>query len=261
MMSEGGASGPVRRERLVPEHAARRARALVRAAGARVPATADGRSASGGRSLSEREGKAILALYGIRTPREILAGSSEDAVVAAAQIGYPVTLKAESPYLIHTSETGTIIPDVSDEQTLRSRFKRALTNAWTWSPADSVVGVLIQEPAPSGTEVIVGVMRDPRERPVVVCALPASPGDTSKDVQMLEPPFDDEEARQALARLRGVARLEGADTDALVDVLLRFSDLALDLGDLVQEIGVNPLIVAGAGRGACAVDCLIVVGE
>jgi acetate---CoA ligase (ADP-forming) len=253
-MSDGGAAPAGRRDRLVPEHAARRARALVRAASERRPGAA-------GRGLTEREGKAILALYGVRTPREILAGSSEDAVLAAAQIGYPVTLTAQSPYLIHTSETGTVIPDVPDEQTLRSRFKRALTNAWTWSPADSVSGVMIQETVPCGTEVIVGVMRDPRERPVVVCELGGEPGDAPKDVQMLEPPFDGDEARQALRRLRGYARLEGADTDALVDVLLRFSELALDLGDLVQEIGVNPLIVAEAGRGACAVDCLVVAGE
>ncbi|MFN8634950.1 MAG: acetate--CoA ligase family protein [Chloroflexota bacterium] len=256
MMSDSGRPGAVRRERLVPEHAARRARGLIRAATSRGQAS--------GRGLSEREGKAILALYGIRTPRELLAGSSEDAVLAAEQIGYPVTLKAESPYLIHTSETGTIIPDVADVTMLRSRFKRALTNAWSWSPADSVVGVLIQETVPSGTNAIVGVMRDPREQPVVVCELPgeaAEGGQTAKDVQLLEPPFDAAEAHRALSQLHGYPRLAGADTDALVDVLLRFSELALDLGDLVHEIGVNPLIVAGPGRGACAVDCLVVVGE
>src|SRR6185295_18632963 len=78
--------------RLVPESVGRKARALVRAAG--------------GRSLTERESKAILALYGIRTTREILAGDSEHAVAAAAEIGYPVALNAESPLLLHKTEAG-----------------------------------------------------------------------------------------------------------------------------------------------------------
>jgi len=77
-------------------------------------------------------------------------------------------------------------------------------------------------------------------------------------------PLTEREARSALARLRGYPILQGrrgakpADLDALVDVLLRFSELCHDLRDDVREIDINPLIVAEAGGGACAVDCLIV---
>jgi len=227
--------------RLVPESAGRRARALVRAVG--------------GRALTEREGKIILALYGIRTTREILAADSEHAVAAAEQIGYPVALKAESPLLLHKSEAGAVILNVPDETTLRSRFKRVLTNAWSASPSDAVSGVLVQEMIAPGTEVIIGMTRDPQFGPIIACGLGGIFVETLKDVQLLVPPISEAEAREALTRLRGSALF---DHTAIVDVLLRFSELCLDLGDLVQEIDVNPLIVAEAGQGACAVDCLIV---
>jgi acetyltransferase len=238
------------RERLVPEVVGERARALVRAAG--------------GRGLTEREGKAVLALYGIRATREMLATSTEEALAAAEQIGYPVALKAESPLLLHKTDVGAMLLNVGDADQLKRSFKRVLTNAWAAVPADTVNGVLVQEMIPSGTEVIVGMSRDAQFGPIVACGLGGIFVETLKDVQLLVPPIADSEAREALTRLRGYPILRGtrgagpADVDALVDVLLRFSELCLDLGDLVQEIDVNPLIVGGAGRGACAADCLIV---
>jgi acetyltransferase len=238
------------RPRVAPKSIGGQARALVRAAG--------------GRTLTERESKAVLALYGIRTTREILAADSEHAVVAAAEIGYPVALKAESPDLLHKSDAGAMMLNVPDETTLRRSFKRVLTNAWSAVPAFSVNGVLVQEMIASGTEMIVGMSRDAQFGPVVACGLGGTFVETLKDVQLLLPPLWEAEIRQALSRLRGYPVLQGvrgagpADLDALVDVLLRFSELCQDLEDIVQEIDVNPLIVAGAGGGACAVDCLIV---
>jgi acyl-CoA synthetase (NDP forming) len=231
-------------ERITPAEVAEQARAMVQAVGRRA--------------MTEREGKVILALYGIRTTREILAADSEHAVAAAEQIGYPVALKAESPLLLHKHDAGAVILNVTDETMLRSRFKRALTNAWSAVPSDSVTGVLVQEMVPPGTEVIVGMSRDPQFGPIVACGLGGVFVETLKDVQLLVPPISEADARRALDRLHGSQLF---DHDAIVDVLLRFSELCLDVGDLVQEIDVNPLIVAEAGQGACAVDCLIVPNE
>jgi acetate---CoA ligase (ADP-forming) len=105
--------------------------------------------------LTGRESKAVLSLYGIRTPREILAPSFEDAVVAANEIGYPVVLKAEAPDLVRKTEAGAIMLDVADEATLRRCFKRVLTNAWGAVPAFSVSGVLVQERINGNAEIAV----------------------------------------------------------------------------------------------------------
>ena len=238
------------RPRLTPESVGDRARMLVRAAG--------------GRTLTERESKVILALYGIRITREILAPNFEDAVEAAQKIGYPVAVKAESPELLHRSDAGAVMLNIADEAGLKRGFKRALANAWATVPWDSIHGILVQEMIAPGTEVIIGMSNDAQYGPVIACGLGGIFVETLKDVQLMLLPLTEREARSALARLRGYPILQGrrgakpADLDALVDVLLRFSELCHDLRDDVREIDINPLIVAEAGGGACAVDCLIV---
>lgn len=236
--------------RLTPPDAAERARALVRA--------------SGGRPLTEREGKAVLALYGIPTSRERLATTADDAVAAAGAIGYPVALKVESPDLLHKTEAGALLLDVRDDGAVREGFARVLAGARRAAPAAELRGVLVQAMAAPGAEVIVGMTRDPQFGPVVACGLGGIWVETLGDVQLLLPPIAEAEARAALGRLRGAPLLRGArgraaaDVDALVDTLRRFGQLCLDLGDLVREIDVNPLILGAPGQGVCAVDCLIV---
>lgn len=245
-------AGSARRRR-VPETVAAEARALVRTAG--------------GRSLTEREAKAVLALYGIPTTRERLAATVDEALRAAEALGYPVALKVESPDIAHKTETGALVLDVRDAGALREGFGHVLARARRAAPRAIIRGVLVQEMVGPGQEVIVGMTRDPQFGPVLACGLGGIFVEALDDVQLLLPPLSEAEARAALARLRGYALLQGArgaaaaDLPALVDVLLRFAELAIDLGDVVREIDVNPLILLPPGRGACAVDCLIVPVE
>ena len=211
--------------RHAPESVGRQARMLVRAAG--------------GRSLTERESKAILALYGIRTTREILAPNFERAVEAAQKIGYPVAVKAESTALVHKSDAGAVMLDIADEVALKRGFKRTLAAAWATVPWDSINGVLVQEMIAPGTEVIVGMTNDPRRGPVIACTFDAAVLELPNDMRLLKLPAS-------------------ADLDALADVLSRFSELCQDLRDEVREISISPLIVAESGDGACVVDCVIV---
>jgi succinyl-CoA synthetase beta subunit len=80
-----------------------------------------------------------------------------------------------------------------------------------------------------------------------------------RDVQLLLPPVSGADARAALSRLQGAALLERADIEAVIDVLVRFSELCLDLDDVFTEIDLNPLIVRSTGQGAVAVDSLFVL--
>jgi acetate---CoA ligase (ADP-forming) len=87
-----------------------------------------------------------------------------------------------------------------------------------------------------------------------------------EDVQLGVPPIDDRAAEQMLMRLRGRKILDGsgargagpADRHELVRIMQRFSQLCVDLADVVDEIDINPLVLFGEGQGACVVDCLIV---
>jgi acetyltransferase len=241
------------RERLAPPGAAEHARARLRAAGPRL--------------LTERESKEVLALYGIRTTREHLATTPAEAIAAADRLGYPVALKVESPDLLHKTDAGALLLDVPDAAAVARGFEHVLANARRAAPAADLRGVLVQEMVPPGVEILLGMTRDPQFGPVIACGLGGIFVEVLEDVQLLLPPLSAEEARRSLERLRGYPILAGArgapaaDLSALTNTLLRFAELCQDLGDLVREIDVNPLIVLEAGRGVKAVDCIIVSGE
>jgi acetate---CoA ligase (ADP-forming) len=236
--------------RVVPQEVGERARALVRAAGARA--------------LTERQGKEILALYGIRATRERLATNVEEALQAAREIGYPLVLKVESADILHKTDVGAVLLDVRDPKTLVEGFERVVANARQAVPAATISGVLVQEMVERGVEMILGMTRDPQFGPVIACGLGGVFVETLEDVQLLLPPVSEADATAAIQRLRGHRILRGVrgqpprDIPALVNLLRRFSNLCDDLGDSVREIDVNPLVVFESGRGACAVDCLIV---
>ena len=121
---------------------------------------------------------------------------------------------------------------------------------------------MVCEMARGGVEMIVGVSHDQLFGPVVTFGLGGIFTEVFGDVTFRVPPFDEAEARRALAELKGSALLAGvrgqkpADVDALVDVVLKVQRLAMDLADDIRELDINPLLVRP--RGAVALDALVV---
>ncbi|MFN8514321.1 MAG: acetate--CoA ligase family protein [Chloroflexia bacterium] len=235
-----------------PSPHAERARAMVRAANG-VP-------------LVEREAKALLALYGISTVQETLATTADEAVAAAQKIGYPVVLKIESPDLPHKTEAGGVLLGVEGDEAVREGFATILANAQRYKADAAIGGVLVQEMVRGGRELIVGMTQDPHFGPAVAVGLGGVFVETLKDVALGVPPLNRRDVNGMIGRLRGRAILDGsgsrgagpADVDAVVDTLLRFSQLCIDLRDDVAEIDINPLLALSRGQGVRVVDCLIV---
>ena len=205
------------------------------------------------RPLNERESKAVLHQYGIPVTRELLATSLADARAAALEIGYPVALKLEAPGVVHKTEAGGVILDVRDAAALERGYAQLAARG----------DVLVQEMAPRGWELLVGMTRDPQFGPVIAVGLGGIFVDVLQDVQLLLPPISEPQAWRALERLRAYPALRDgarthppADLPGLIDVLIRFSELCHDLRDHLQEIDVNPLVVFE--HGAVAVDALVV---
>ncbi|MDI3339432.1 MAG: acetate--CoA ligase family protein [Sphaerobacter sp.] len=223
--------------------------------------------AAAGRPLVEREAKAILARYGIPVTREALATTAEEAVAAARAIGYPVALKIESPDITHKTEAGGVLLGVGDDAAVREGFARVVERARQYEPTAAIAGVLVQEMVPrGGHELILGMTQDPAFGPAVAVGLGGIFVETLKDVALAVPPIPPHEARAMLGRLRAAPVLSGqgargqgpADLDAVVDIVVRFSQLCRDLRDDVAEIDINPLVAFRPGQGAWVVDCLIV---
>ncbi len=223
------------------------------------------RSANG-QPLVERTAKQLLNLYSIPTTTEHLATSTDDAVAIAQQIGYPVVLKIESADITHKTDAGGVLLNLINDDAVRAGFDQILTNARTYNPDAHLSGVLVQQMAPAGREMIVGMTRDPDFGPAVAVGLGGIFVEVLKDVALGVPPLSDVTAQSMLDRLRGKAILAGtrgqaaADVDTVVDILVKFSQLCLDLKDEVAEIDINPLLVYDNGQGALVVDCLIVPG-
>jgi acetyltransferase len=223
--------------RLTPDETASAARAVLQ-------------QASGAR-LSTTHGSDILRAYGIPSARQALATSASEALDAAERLGYPVAAKVEAPSLAHKAAAGGVVLNIASPEAVVAAFNR-LTRL-----VDDAHGVLMQQMVADGVaEVILGMSRDAQFGPVIAVGLGGVLVEMLRDVQLLLPPVTRRDATAALQRLRGAALLEGADVDALVEVVLRFSELCQDVGDWLRAIDINPLIVRPVGQGLTAVDSL-----
>jgi len=132
------------------------------------------------------------------------------------------------------------------------------------APHARIDGVLVQPMAPPGREVILGVTRDATWGPLLMVGLGGVLVEALGDVALAPVPLDRAAAGAMLGRLKGAAILApyrgapAADTDALIDVIVRLSQFAADHADDIAEIDLNPVIVHAKGQGVSIVDALIV---
>ncbi|WP_055623608.1 acetate--CoA ligase family protein [Streptomyces sp. JHA19] len=229
-----------------PSPSSRKARALLRP----------------GQQLSEHAAKQLLRAYGIRVPREQLVTSAAAAVRAAGLVGYPVVMKASGARIAHKTELGLVKIGLTSASQVRDAY-RELTDIARYEDI-ALDGVLVCQMVERGVEMVVGASHDPLFGPTVTVGLGGVLVEVLRDTAVRVPPFGEEQVRGMCAELRGRALLDGvrgrppADLDALVEVVLRVQRMALELGDELAELDVNPLMVLPRGQGAVALDALVV---
>ena len=211
-------------------------------------------------TLTEREAKSVLSLYGVPVVEERLVQNADDAVqVASGQ--YPVVIKVESPAIPHKTEAGVIRLNLGDEAALRQAHAAIMANALRETSPDSIRGVLVQPMIPSGVELMVGVRNDLQFGPLLVVGMGGIMVELLRDTALLPAPVTPAEAERMLRSLKGFALLKGfrgsepADISQLVRIICNVGRFAADHADRILEIDINPLICAG-GR-ITAVDALI----
>jgi acyl-CoA synthetase (NDP forming) len=215
-----------------------------------------------GAALSETDSKRILACYGIAIPQEILARDPDQAALAASRIGCPVAIKIVSPDILHKTEAGGVRLGLSTPESVREAAKNILASAASYAPQARIDGVSVQQMAPAGVEIVLGVKNDRQFGPLVAAGLGGIMVELLGDTAVRLAPVDEQTARTMLASLMGHALLTGfrgrpgVDIDGLVDTICRLSELAHDLRDIVDQVDVNPVIVSG--NSAIAADALIV---
>ncbi|MDC3724394.1 acetate--CoA ligase family protein [Rhodococcus sp. Rp3] len=247
-------------ERLIRAMAtvARYGRAMVRgtAIESAVECTSSG---LGSGARSEWMGKKFLAEHGVSVPDGELATDVEQAVKIAAEVGYPVAAKAQAADLQHKTEAGALVLGIPDENALRAAWDELTDRV---SPeVQQFEGVLIEEMAPKGVELMVGAKRHPQWGPVVMVGLGGIWVEALGDVRLIPPDLSQDEIIAELRALRA-AKLLGdfrgsaaVDLNAVARVVSSIGRLMLTHPD-IAELDINPLVARS--NGVTALDALIV---
>ena len=224
------------------------------AAGSRVELCVPGARAAGVQALSEPEAKAALAAFGVPVPRRRIVPAPE-AADAAAQIGFPVVIKAVAASLEHKSEAGGVILNVRSTAEAEAAAGRLAKLSAT---------LLVEEMVSDGVaEILVGITVDAQFGQMLVLGAGGILTELLRDSVNLLPPFTEPAITAALGRLRVWPLLAGfrgrpaGDVPALVAAILACTRYAQANLQRLTELDLNPVIVRPQGRGAVAVDALI----
>jgi acyl-CoA synthetase (NDP forming) len=215
---------------------------------------------------TEAEAKRLLATAGIRSAPEAECKEAEAAVAAAEKFGYPVVMKILSPDILHKSEIGGVLLDVSDAAGVREGFALLLQRATSAAPSARIEGVLVAKQLKGGVECIMGIMRDPVFGPIAMFGLGGIFVEILKDVVFRRCPFGPDVAEEMIRSIKGAPLLLGArgrknaDVKALADTLSRLSAFAVAAGPKLASIDINPVFAMPEGEGAFAVDAVVEVG-
>jgi 4-hydroxybutyrate---CoA ligase (ADP-forming) len=228
----------------------------------RVKSILDKIKLAGRKNALEEEGYGVLSSYGFSIPKSILGTTEEECAKAANQIGYPIVMKIVSPDIIHKSDAGGVKVGLKNEKEIRSSFKEIMINAKAYKAEASIKGVLIQEMITSTKEVILGAKQDQLFGPLVMVGLGGIYVEVLKDVVFRLAPIDEQEAEKMVDSIKAIKLLKGvrgehpSDLGAVVDSLLRLSQLITDFPE-IKEFDINPLLVLERGMGVRVADVRI----
>jgi acetyl coenzyme A synthetase (ADP forming)-like protein len=214
--------------------------------------------ARGGGWLSPADAQALLQVCGVALAAGRTARTADEAARAAAELGFPVVVKAIGASVLHKTELGAVRLDVSSEQDVRDAF-----TDFSVRLGDRLEGVLVQRMIVGGLEMVVGALNDPAFGPVVMAGTGGIFVELLGDTIFRMCPLAESDALDMVQELKGRVLLEGyrgappADEAAFRDVLLRVSQLAAACPE-IQEMDINPLMVLRSG--AVAADVRVRVG-
>jgi acetyltransferase len=212
-----------------------------------------------GRVLTWAESERLLSTFDVPVVETRLVTTPEDAAAAAADLGFPVVLKIDSPALPHRTDVGAVHVGVDSAGSARESFEVIMTAARENAPDEEIEGVLVQPMVDDGVEAIVGVSPDEVFGSLVTVGAGGVLVEALGDGVVLVPPFSRGDAREAVESTALADLLEnrrGGDAlsvDELVDVVVRVGDLAASTD--VAELDLNPVLVTA--DGPVAVDALV----
>lgn len=205
--------------------------------------------------LTEHEAKKLLAKYDINITKESMAKSADEAYAIASQIGTPVAMKISSPDISHKTDVGGVELNISAGDA-KATYDKIISRIKKAVPEARIEGILVQQMAPPGHEMIVGIKKDAQFGHALMFGLGGIFVEVYKDVSFRVAPIGIKEALDMISEIKGYPILKGirgrkpADIDAIARVLVSVSEMAQK--ENIIELDINPLIAGEAG--AIAVD-------
>ncbi|MBE6506442.1 MAG: CoA-binding protein [Methanocorpusculum parvum] len=214
--------------------------------------------------LSEADGYALLRQYDVPAPAFEIVQSADDAAKAAASIGYPVVMKIVSPQIIHKSDAGGVIVGVKDDAAAKEAFDKIVANAKNYDASAEIKGVIVEEMAKPGLELIVGGKIDPAFGRVLTFGLGGTMVEFHKDVGIRLLPASDDELISLIREIKGYTLIKGYRGDAPKDEefllqVLKNACRFFEDNENVVEFDINPLRLYE--KGGCAVDARVIVQD
>lgn len=212
--------------------------------------------------VPEYQAKALLAPHGIPFSPARMATTAAQARAAAAELGYPVVLKAQASDLGHKSDAGGVILNLGDADQVSAGWDRLHANIAAARPGLVLDGVLVEAMAPRGIELIVGARVDPQWGPVILVGFGGVTAELLHDAVLLPHDLDRQSIVDAILGLRMAPLLTGfrgappADVDAVADIVMALGRVLAGTPE-ISEIDLNPVVVYPKGEGALALDALI----
>ncbi|RLG45495.1 MAG: acetyl-CoA synthetase [Thermoproteota archaeon] len=218
--------------------------------------------AEGRNYLLEPEAKEIIARYGIPVTKIKVGKDLDEVLKYAGEIGYPVVLKIVSPDVIHKSDIGGVKINLRNKAEVERAYKEIIAATKRFKPDARIVGVLVQEFVPQGTEIIIGVSKDPQFGPTIMFGLGGIFVEILEDVSFRIIPITRRDAKEMISEIKGYKVLMGArgretcDIEAIINALLSVSKLAWEHQE-IKELDLNPIEVYS--KGLKVVDARIVL--
>lgn len=215
-------------------------------------------------ALNELDSAKLLQSYGINTVKsELIDNGRRDTLDrVAVELGFPVVMKIVSGDILHKTDIGCVVLNITDVDAMERAYRTIIENATKNVPGAIIQGVVVQQMLPKGFEVLLGVSTDPQFGQVIMTGLGGTLVELLKAVSMRLVPITREDALDMIAEtplqiacagLRGVQY----DREEIVEALLNLSHMA-DVNPDVTEVDINPLLLYGDGRKATAVDAVVV---
>ncbi|MHA1293084.1 MAG: acetate--CoA ligase family protein [Promethearchaeota archaeon] len=198
--------------------------------------------------LTEFESKELLQEIGIPVPAQKLVATKEEVFSAAEEIGYPIALKLIAEDIVHKSDTGAVKLNIKSKEDVEKAFNELIN-----IPSESEKRISVQKMADEPiTELIIGMTTDPQFGPALMFGIGGILVELFEDVSFRIAPITKFDAKEMIHEIKGFPILNGyrgkpkADIDAIVDVLLKISDLVIKYEE-IKEIDLNPVFIYEKG--------------